>query len=56
MDQVTILKLLLALAAAVLFAASMWTGLDWLRWLAIGLLAAAVVLRFVRPNRDKESE
>ncbi len=55
MDQVTILKLLLALAAGLLFAASMWTGIDWLRWVAIALLAVAVLLRFVgrKPTDDE---
>jgi ABC-type bacteriocin/lantibiotic exporter with double-glycine peptidase domain len=55
MDQVTILKLLLALAAALLFAASMWTGIDWLRWVAIAMLAVAVLLRFAaRKRKDDE--
>ena len=50
MTQLTRFKLALAVAAAVLFGLSMRTGEDWLRWLAIGLLAAAVLLRFVGPR------
>ncbi|AHG90880.1 hypothetical protein J421_3343 [Gemmatirosa kalamazoonensis] len=53
MDGPTRAKLALALIAGILFAGSMWTGQDWLRWVAIGLLAAAVLLRFIYPNRPR---
>jgi hypothetical protein len=47
MNVFTRVKLALAIMALVFFAAGMRTGLDWQRWVAIGLLAMAVVLRFV---------
>jgi len=47
MDAMTRAKLALALVAFILFMGSMWTGQDWLRWVAIGFLAAAVLLRFI---------
>ena len=50
MDPLTRFKLALAVVAAVLFGLSMRVDQDWLRWLAIGLLAAAVVLRFFTPR------
>jgi hypothetical protein len=50
MDWPTRVKLGLATAAAILFAGSMWTHVDWLRWVAIGLLAVAFLLRFVYPG------
>jgi uncharacterized membrane protein len=43
----TRLKLALALMALIFFAASMRTGDDWMRFVAMGLLALAVILRFV---------
>ena len=49
MDTITRAKLALALIAAILFAASMrMPEADYLRWIAIALLAAAVALRFFR--------
>ncbi len=53
MDTGTRAKLALALVAGIMFAASMWSGQDWLRWVAIGLLAAALILRFVSPGRKR---
>jgi hypothetical protein len=48
-DRMTQAKLALALVAAILFAGSMRIeNADYLRWIAIALLAAAVLLRFVR--------
>jgi hypothetical protein len=47
MTLYTRLKLALAIMALVFFAASMRTGDDWMRFVAMGLLAVAVVLRFV---------
>ena len=48
-DRFTQIKLALALMAAIFFAASMrLENADYLRWIAIGLLAAAVLLRFFR--------
>lgn len=55
MDRVTQLKLAFALVAAVLFAASMRIeGAEFLRWTAIALLVAAVLLRFVRKRPPPE--
>ncbi len=51
MDRFTQFKLGLALAAAILFAASLRTGLDWPRYVAIALLVVAVLLRFAQPPR-----
>lgn len=51
MDRLTAFKLGLGLAAAVLFAASLRTGNDTFRWVAIALLAVAVLLRFARPRQ-----
>jgi hypothetical protein len=49
MDRFTQAKLALALVAAIVFAFSMrMEDADYLRWIAIALLAAAVLLRFVR--------
>jgi hypothetical protein len=49
MDRLTQAKLALAVVAAILFAASMrLENADYLRWTAIALLAAAVLLRFLR--------
>jgi hypothetical protein len=54
-DSFTRAKLALALMAAILFAASMRReDSDYLRWIAIGLLAAAVALRFVRRRPPPE--
>lgn len=51
MDRFTTFKLALALVAAILFAASLRSGLDWPRYVAIALLVVAVLLRFVQPPR-----
>lgn len=55
MTLFTRIKLGLAIMALIFFAASMRTGLDWQRFVAMGLLIAAVALRFVeRFQRRKE--
>jgi len=51
MDRFTAFKLGLALAAAILFAASLRSGLDWPRYVAIALLVVAVLLRLLQPRR-----
>ena len=52
MSWLTTAKLALALAAAVLFALGIRSDLQQLRWAAMGLLAAAVLLRvFDRPGK-----
>ena len=56
MDAMTRAKLALALVAFILFMGSMWTGQDWLRWVAIGFLAAAVNLRFVFPRGRRRGD
>ncbi|HMS01353.1 MAG TPA: hypothetical protein PKE51_00190 [Gemmatimonadaceae bacterium] len=56
MSLFTRIKLGLAIMALIFFAASMRTGLDWQRFVAMGLLVLAVILRFVeRFQRRKES-
>ena len=56
MDSATRAKLALALIAFILFMGSMWSGQDWLRWVAIGFLAAAVLLRFVYPRGGRRGD
>ncbi len=51
MKSLTTVKLALALIAAILFALSIRMDSNPLRWGAIGFLAAAVLLRFVRRDR-----
>ena len=53
MDAFTRAKLGLAVAAAIFFAGALRSGLDWPRYVAIALLAAAVLLRFVSPRRGR---
>lgn len=54
MNAVTRAKLGLAVMAAIFFAGSLRSGLEWPRWVAIAMLAAAVLLRFVGPRgRDQ---
>ena len=51
MDTVTKARLALTLMAAILFAGSMrMEQADWLRYLAIGMLVIALLLRFARPR------
>jgi hypothetical protein len=56
MDTATRAKLALAVIAGILFAVSMWSGQDWMRWVAIGLLAAAVLLRFIYPGGKRRGD
>jgi hypothetical protein len=49
----TRIKLGLAIMALIFFAAGIRSGLDWQRWVAIGLLAVAVVLRYVERLQQK---
>lgn len=54
MTPLTTAKVALALSAAVLFALSIRTDYQALRWAAMGLLAVAVLLRFFdRKRRDE---
>jgi hypothetical protein len=51
-DTLTKVKLALTLMAAILFAGSMRVEqADWLRFVAIGMLVLALLLRFVGPRR-----
>ncbi len=54
MDAVTRAKLGLAVMAAIFFAGSLRSATDWPRYVAIALLAAAVLLRFVTTRRGRE--
>ncbi|MBV9879777.1 MAG: hypothetical protein JO180_04735 [Gemmatirosa sp.] len=53
MDWGTRAKLGLMLAAGIVFAGSMWTEQEWLRYVAIGLLLVALIVRFIRPGRPR---
>ena len=54
MNAITRAKLVLAVMAAIFFAGSLRSGRDWPLWVAIALLAAAVLLRFAGPRgRDR---
>ncbi len=46
----TRVKLALMVMALVFFTASLRTGVDWHRFVGIGLLAVAFLLRFVKDN------
>ena len=50
MDWPTRVKLGLMIAALILFAGASWTGMEWIRWVAIALLVVALLLRFVYPG------
>jgi protein-S-isoprenylcysteine O-methyltransferase Ste14 len=51
-DTATRAKLALIVMAAILFAGSLQlANADWLRWVAIGMLVLALLLRFVGPRR-----
>ena len=55
MNPVTIAKIALGVAGLAIFALSMKPGMERLRWVAIGLLAVAFLLRFAdrrRPPRE----
>jgi len=49
----TRVKLGLTIMALLFFAAGMRTAEEWLRWVGIGLLAIAVLLRFVERARRR---
>ncbi|HZF67991.1 MAG TPA: hypothetical protein VEZ47_08130 [Gemmatirosa sp.] len=52
MDTLTKVKLALTLMAAILFAGSMRVEqADWLRFVAIGMLVLALLLRFMGPRQ-----
>lgn len=50
-DVLTQMKLGLAVGGLILFGWGARSNNELLRWLGIGFLAAAVILRFVRPRR-----
>jgi hypothetical protein len=53
-DTATRAKLALIVMAAILFAGSLQlANADWLRWVAIGMLVLALLLRFVGPRRGR---
>ncbi len=49
----TRVKLGLTIMALLFFAAGLRTAEEWLRWVGIGLLAIAVLLRFVERARRR---
>ena len=54
MTPMTIAKMTLAVIAAILFGLGARYDSAPLRWAAIAFLAAAVILRFIRPSRRSE--
>jgi len=52
----TRIKLGLAIMALIFFAAGIRSGLDWQRWVAIGLLGVAVVLRYVERIQQRRKD
>lgn len=54
MDRLAQAKLALLVMAAIFFAGSLRSGLDWPRWVAIGLLIVALALRLFRPRPPAE--
>ena len=53
MSGLTQAKLGLALAGLILFGYGARSDIEWLRWVGIGFLAAAAVLRFVGPRSSR---
>lgn len=56
MTRYTPLKLTLLVVALGFFAIGLRTGLDWQRFVAIGLLAVAVMIRFVERRERSRQE
>jgi predicted permease len=54
MPTATRLKLALAIVGLILFAVGVRLNNDVLRWAAIGVVAIAFLLRFVKPPSDSE--
>lgn len=54
MDRMAVAKMALIVMALIFLAGSMWTGEDWPRLAAIGLLVFALVLRIVGRRRPPE--
>ena len=52
MDRLTRFKMGLMVAAAIFFAGSLRMKDDRFRWVAIALLAVALLLRLVKPRTD----
>lgn len=52
MDNLTRFKMGLMVAAAIFFAGSLRLQDDRFRWVAIALLAVALLLRLVKPKRE----
>ncbi len=51
MMPVHVAKIVVALVGLLVFFAGTQTGMTWLRWAGIVLVAAAWLLRFYRPSR-----
>ena len=51
MDRFAVAKLALVVMALIFFAGSIWTGQDWPRLAAIGLLVMAFLLRLLTARR-----
>jgi len=55
MNIVSQLKLGLALAGLILWGYGVRAEINWLRWVGIGFLAAAAVMRFWKPRSKGDS-
>jgi hypothetical protein len=55
MSALSHLKLGLALAGVLIFGYGVRADIDWLRWVGIGFLAAAAVLRFWKPTNKADT-
>lgn len=49
----TRVKLALMVMALIFFTASLRTGVDWHRFMGIGLLVVAFLLRFIKPSGQR---
>jgi len=56
MTRLTQLKLGLVIAGLIVWGYGARVDISWLRWVGIGLFAAAVALRFVGPRSSRHGE
>ena len=55
MTSVQIAKVVLAVAGLVVFLLGVRTGQDLLRWIGIGLVVVAWLMRFIKPKTSSEN-
>lgn len=56
MTQVQVAKVVVALAGLAVFLTGVRLGQDLFRWIGIGLVAAAWLLRFLKPKPSSEDQ